>query len=261
MMKPPDGLNITNLVPDALGDTNPDASDEDAAATTEIWLGAVLTGTVMVDGNLRRNATSRILSDVKRALEHERALQRLAARTTLGAEALLELLEANFDSAVVPERSSRRFSASEEAALEEAGVDLSGPPEATYSPDSRTLSRLLALHSHSLTVADAAARLDRTTSRVRQRLMERTLYAFRAPGGEWRIPDWQFTDAGPIPGLETVAPELPIGLHPLSVQGFMFAPNPDLVIGEDPVTPIEWLATGGDAEVVAHLVAGLPAAT
>ena len=50
--------------------------------------------------------------------------------------------------------------------------------------------------------------------------------------------------------LEAWLPVLPADLHPLSVAGFLTTPQPDLRIGGRPVSPLEWLRSGGDVDPV-----------
>jgi hypothetical protein len=96
-----------------------------------------------------------------------------------------------------------------------------------------------------------------TSARIRQRASERTLYGIR-DGDEWRFPGWQFDASGrPIRGLGAVFPVMSRDLHPIAVFRFLSEPSPDLEIEDEPVSPLAWLATGGNPEPVAAIAATL----
>ncbi len=57
-----------------------------------------------------------------------------------------------------------------------------------------------------------------------------------------------------IRGLDRVFAALPHDLHPVAVAGFLRTPHPDLTLGGRPVTPLEWLRSGGDLTPVLRLV-------
>ncbi len=175
-------------------------------------------------------------------------------------------------------------------AIESRGARLAGPPLAEFSEaeaallaagglDLRARARrragrlgagaqaavdYAALTKSSLTTRAAAQRLGCNASRVRQRIAARTLHAFR-PDGEWRLPAFQFTDRGELPGLKRVLPVLPPDLHPLAVERFFLSPNTDLP-AEEPgdgapesaaLSPREWLLSGRDPVAVARIAAAL----
>lgn len=253
-------MDVTHLVADVLAPADSEI-DVYGGVPPEIRLGAIVTGREQASSAFPPDAVVRVLDGVKRALEHDLIIRRLADRITIAPDDLLAVLEDQLDVADVPAQSSHQFSLGEEAALVGAGVNLAGPADSGLFADRLTVSRLLASYAQSVTVNEAATRLHRTAGRLRQRISDRTVYAFRAPGGEWRLPHWQFTDNGLVPGLESVMPHLPAGLHPLSVRGFMLTPNPDLVVEDELVSPLGWLATGGDPKIVAALAVQLPSAT
>jgi len=93
-------------------------------------------------------------------------------------------------------------------------------------------------------------------SRVSQRVADRSLYAFAA-GDERSFPRWQLADGKPLAGLKTVLGALDPALHPLSVDHWFTTANVDLEIDGSPVSPVQWLATGGRAQVAADLAADL----
>ncbi len=106
--------------------------------------------------------------------------------------------------------------------------------------------------SDSMSIADAAQLLGVDRSRISQLLSSGRLWAFQL-GRSRRLPRWQFVGSGRLPGLETVVPAIPDGLAPQSIAGFMKTPQSEL----DDSSPTDWLAGGGDPEVVATLLADL----
>jgi len=109
-------------------------------------------------------------------------------------------------------------------------------------------------------VADVAGRLGVDPTRVRQRLRERTLYGLRGEGRTWRLPRFQFDDAGhEVPHLGQVLRALPPDLHPRAVEGFLNSPKPELVDNGEPRSPRAWLLSGGPADPVVALATSLAA--
>ncbi len=148
----------------------------------------------------------------------------------------------------------RELSASEIAVLEQGGFELEPLSLDNAHPLIRSAAAYAALIGSSLSVAQTAARLHVEGSRVRQRLGERTLYGIKMRSG-WRLPLFQFTDEGTVPGIEVVLPRLDPTLHPLSVVGWFTTPNPDLTYGDDeePVSALSWLMAGRSPGTVAEL--------
>lgn len=110
----------------------------------------------------------------------------------------------------------------------------------------------------SLSAAEVALRLGIDPSRVRHRQAKGSLYGFIA-GGKRRYPAWQFTGdpAQPVlPGLPALVRAFPEDMHPASIQGFMAAPQVDLLIDGKAATPIEWLLHGGDPQELADILDG-----
>ncbi|GAA5170391.1 DNA-binding protein [Amycolatopsis dongchuanensis] len=151
---------------------------------------------------------------------------------------------------------SRFFTPAQGKALAEAGLDLSPYHEDEPDPRARAVAAHAVLAESALTVPAAADRLGVDASRVRHRLAERRLTGWKDQGG-WRLPAWQFTDDGVLPGLDTVLAALPAGQPALVVAAFMTHPQDDLVIAGEPVSPRQWLLAGGDPRPVAALAATL----
>lgn len=110
----------------------------------------------------------------------------------------------------------------------------------------------------SLSVEQAATLLTLDPSRVRHRVRDRALYAFKIGGG-LRLPTWQFHRAGSIPGLRTLLAALPTDLHPLEVAGFMTTADGGLAVDDEPISPREWLVSGGDVLLAVELIEHLDA--
>lgn len=116
----------------------------------------------------------------------------------------------------------------------------------------RHLAALADLVTRSVAGVPAMAeRLGVDRSRISQRLAERSLYAFTLGSERW-FPEWQLVDDRPLSGLKEVLVAVPAALHPLTVDHWFTRPSVDLEIGDEAVSPVEWLATGGEpAPVVA----------
>ena len=183
------------------------------------------------------------------------ALERIGARID---PSVFDRLVAEALEQVVPMRPlldpRRELSAAEIAALEQGGFELDPLVLDGAHPLIRSAAAYAALIGSSLSVAQAAARLHVAGSRVRQRLGERSLYGIKMRSG-WRLPLFQFTDQGTVPGIDAVLPRLDPTLHPLSVVGWFTTPNPDLTYGDDeePLSALTWLMAGRSTRPVMEL--------
>ncbi len=109
-------------------------------------------------------------------------------------------------------------------------------------------STLRELREQSLSTTEAAARLGVNSSRIRQRLLARTLYGFK-DGGSWRVPEFQFDGDHLVSGVESVFPEIRSSVSPITVARWFVLPWEDLVVDEDReivVSPRAWLLEGRD---------------
>ena len=145
------------------------------------------------------------------------------------------------------------FAADEATILGHGGLDLArmraGEPDVVL----QTATSLALIEAKAAPAAEVADALSVSRARVRQRAVERTLYAVRVDD-EWRFPWWQFDEAGrPLPGVASVIPAIPRGVHPVAVSRFMSEPSPDLEVLDERVSPLEWLRSGGDPEPVAAI--------
>jgi hypothetical protein len=120
----------------------------------------------------------------------------------------------------------------------------------------RTIARYAALLAESRTVAEAAEVLGVDESRVRQRLAARTLYGLKR-GRDWHLPAFQFADEGEVPNIGAVVSRLHPDLHPVAVANWFTLPTPDLLIEGEPVSPRDWLRSGGAPGLVAAMAAEL----
>jgi hypothetical protein len=152
------------------------------------------------------------------------------------------------------------FTVDQRDALLDVGLDLSPLREDEQDGRARAVAEQAVLHDSALTVSEVAATIGVDTSRVRHRLLANRLMGWKDRGG-WRLPAWQFTEHGVLPGLEQVLAALPTDQPALVVAAFMTTPQEDLLARSRAITPCEWLSAGGDPQRVARLAAmlGTPA--
>jgi hypothetical protein len=152
------------------------------------------------------------------------------------------------------------FSSEQRSALAEVGLDLSPGRGHEVDHRARAVAAQAVLRDSALTVAEAARTIGVDTSRVRHRLASGRLCGWKDRGG-WRLPAWQFTGNGVLPGLEVVLEAVPEDQPALVVAAFMTTPQQDLPMDGEPATPRQWLLASGDPGTVAKLAAmmGTPA--
>jgi hypothetical protein len=116
-------------------------------------------------------------------------------------------------------------------------------------------ARLLAT---GLDTAAAGERLGVSDARVRQRIEEGSLLALRH-GRSWRLPEFQFTRKGELPGWAEVCRRLPADVSPVALERWLLVEHPDLGVGdaEEPLSPLRWLGEGRPAGRVAELAEDL----
>ncbi|HWB66918.1 MAG TPA: DNA-binding protein [Mycobacteriales bacterium] len=147
----------------------------------------------------------------------------------------------------------------EAAALTAVGADLTPRRRREVDPRAATAADYAALLADALSVTEAAARLGIDGSRVRHRLAQRRLLGIRQSRG-WLLPAYQFDAIGGLlPGLDRVAAGVPEGIHPVVLARFFATPQPELVVARRPVSPRQWLQSGGDPDRVLRLVRTLDA--
>jgi hypothetical protein len=152
------------------------------------------------------------------------------------------------------------FSEPQRVALTEVGLDLAARRDDEVDSRARAVAAQTVLRDTALTVAEVARTIGVDSSRVRHRLAAGRLSGWKDRGG-WRLPAWQFTNAGVLPGLEAVLGAVPNDQPPLVVASFMTTPQHDLLVDGKLATPRQWLLATGDPEQVAELASmlGTPA--
>lgn len=146
----------------------------------------------------------------------------------------------------------------DDALLTESGF-VTEPAAATAARVDRDI-RMQNLVQGSLSVTEAAARLGVTTARIRQRLAERTLWAFTS-GRNSLLPPAQFTATGEVPHLEKLMPLVAKDLHPLTVQALLTQPQQSLTVEGRPVSIVAWLTgSAGIASDIEHVADVITAA-
>ncbi|MBI3181923.1 MAG: hypothetical protein HYZ28_07240 [Myxococcales bacterium] len=150
------------------------------------------------------------------------------------------------------------LSGGERRALEDGGLSFEALLEGEVDPIARGQAEYAKLLGRALSTKRAARLLAVNESRVRQRLLAKppTLYGLRAKK-EWKLPAFQFTKGGLVPGIEQVVPHIPAGASLLTIDRWFRMPNADLPAdeeGQSELTPLEWLSLGKPPAEVAELV-------
>lgn len=120
----------------------------------------------------------------------------------------------------------------------------------------RTVAKMTALLTDSVSVDRVAKRLGVHPSRIRQLLVERSLYGIKS-GSEWRIPSFQFVGERLVNNLGPVIRATPERLHPIALQNWFTRPDQALSIDDTAFSPRDWLESGGDPGRAAAIAAEL----
>lgn len=169
-----------------------------------------------------------------------------------------ERLKLRFLRTAAPEDEAKALTEAEQMALARGGVTSVSDVEARLA-HARAAAEYQGLCATSLSVEEAAVRLDVNPSRIRQRLAERSLFGLK-DGNAWLLPAFQFQRAGLVSGVDAVFKRLPSDISPLAVARWFGIPNPDLATRdheETPLTPLQWLQSGNSHETAAELAAAL----
>jgi hypothetical protein len=151
---------------------------------------------------------------------------------------------------------ARTLSVGEVDALKAVGLSVSPwKGGAKQDPLTQSITDYMALLETSYSTSQAARYLKVDASRVRQRLRENSLFGIDYDG-EKRLPRFQFERAKVIPGMREVLGALPEGLNPLDVAEWFLSPNPDLELGDEKMSPRDWLLKGQPVEAVVALAHG-----
>jgi hypothetical protein len=105
------------------------------------------------------------------------------------AEYPAEALEAMEEGALIP--AARELPEAELEVLRSGGFDVDAGPSDQDDPIARASAAYSALMETALTIKAVAAALGRNESRIRQRLLQRSLYGLRR-GRNWLLPLFQF---------------------------------------------------------------------
>jgi hypothetical protein len=147
------------------------------------------------------------------------------------------------------------LSESEVDALQSVGARLDPwPADRPSDPLARTIADYMALLESSYSTAEVARFLRVDSSRVRQRIRERSLYGIEYEA-EWRLPRFQFERRRVLPGLPTVLQVLASAISPIDVAQWFLSPHPDLELSdtEQVVSPRDWLLRGLPVHTVVAL--------
>lgn len=161
-------------------------------------------------------------------------------------EALQAVLESMVPTAYEPAASG--LTKAEQRVLLKGGLRLeraSGP-----DPMAETVATYAAIIVRSLSSKSASQLLGVAPSRIRQMVVNRSLYSFLLDGTR-HIPDFQFLDTGLVPNIARVNRSLDPGAHPVAVYNWYHTPNPDLLVERDVdqiVSPLDWLNAGYELE-------------
>jgi hypothetical protein len=170
--------------------------------------------------------------------------------------ALVEFVDRAGPLALVDVDPTDYFGERQQSALRKLGATLAPLQASELGPVAGLAVAYAELVSRSFTVADTAKRLGVDTSRVRQRIYARSLYAFKHRGG-WLVPGFQFRGRKLVAGLDAAVSALSPALHPVAVSRWFTTPNADLVIDGSAVSPVDWLAAGGAPAIVASLAGSI----
>nr|WP_298413269.1 hypothetical protein [uncultured Halomonas sp.] len=102
--------------------------------------------------------------------------------------------------------------------------------------------------------SEVATLLEVTTSRIRQRTDEGSLYALTSANRRV-YPRWQFGESATLPNLEPVLNALSVSAHPLAVERFFLTPHADLEsdLLDAILSPRDWLLAGHSPEPVIRM--------
>jgi len=140
--------------------------------------------------------------------------------------------------------------------LRAAGLRTVVPADAYTRAVSRTTARMAAILADAGTVEETAKAMGVSGARVRQLLADRALFGVRTADG-WLVPRFQLQSGSSLPGLRSVVAALPVGLHPVAFHTWFTTPTGALRLDDAPVSPRDWLASGGPSDPVVAQAAAL----
>jgi hypothetical protein len=146
------------------------------------------------------------------------------------------------------------LTAEEQRVLKEGGVDLT--KVVNRDPVADTAVQFAAIIESSLTINEAARRIEKAESQVRQMIARRTLYSILLDNRRY-VPLFQFRKSGGLlPNITKVNVALNADLHPVEVFEWYTQPDADLYLDDDieqTVSPIAWLLAGRDYQTLVTL--------
>lgn len=124
-----------------------------------------------------------------------------------------------------------------------------------HVPCSQTGPSTRRIEERSITIMEAANHLGITEEMLLDKISAGELLVIMDSDGKGhRIPLFQITEGGELPGLSSVLRELRKGIKPIIVEGFFMTPQPDLEAEDgSAMTPVQWLAMGKDTRIVVEL--------
>ena len=146
-----------------------------------------------------------------------------------------------------PKRSG--LSPAEQEVLRSGGADLEKHDFGTEDPVLQATVEHAEIVLGSMSTVETAALLGITRERVWQRVKNGSLFGIQTATG-WRLPAFQFTATGELPGWGEVAKALPEDLSPVELKAWLETPHPDL----GGASPQAWLLAGGAPKVLLPLI-------
>ncbi len=141
----------------------------------------------------------------------------------------------------------------EQALLKAGGIDLN--TVINHDPLAETAVKFAAIIDTSLSIKEAAKRIGKAESHVRQMIARRTLYSILLENRRY-IPIFQFDKKGKlVRHISKVNAALRPDIHPVAVFEW-YEPDPELYVNEDmeqTVSPIAWLNSGQDVKPLVTL--------
>ncbi len=173
------------------------------------------------------------------------------------------LAEADFAAALGAELADRpkarnvELTVAERKFLAGEGIGVDVAEDATQEAH-QAASDIIDLAAASWSVQEAAELLGVDASRIRHRISDRSLYAFKV-GRQLRLPRWQLTDSTPPEPLRGLRAVLAVvgDVAPIELARFIVTPQSDLDLAGAAITPRDWLLAGQDAAAVRSILQDL----
>ncbi len=168
----------------------------------------------------------------------------------------LQLLRADDPTVVVGPSDDDPLSSIEIALLEGEGLDLSPLRPEEDDPVADLAAMAAILLAGALDTAAAATHLGLAEEAVAEGVRSRTLYGILRDDTVV-LPAFQFTGEVLVPGIGRVLEAASPQLHVVELWSWFTNPDPDLEFGGRPLSPRDWLLSGGDVVRVVELASEL----